>query len=67
MGVKDYHLMIFDRWGKLFFESDEINTGWNGYYKGDLCQQDVYVWKLQFTDLVELKQHAYVGHVTLVR
>lgn len=67
MGVEDYHFMIFDRWGQLFFETRDINAGWDGRFKGDLCQEDVYVWKITFTDLVETRKHSYVGHVSLIR
>jgi len=45
--IDDYHLQIFDRWGELIFESFDINIGWDGYYKGKLCQQGVYVWKVE--------------------
>jgi gliding motility-associated-like protein len=44
-GVTEYKFEIFDRWGELVFESLDIKIGWNGYYKGKICQQDVYVWK----------------------
>ena len=45
--VDDYHLQIFNRWGELIFETDDINIGWTGYYKGKLCKQDVYVWLVE--------------------
>ncbi len=48
-GVTKYELSIFNRWGELIFESKDINIGWDGYYKGKLCQQDVYVWKVKVT------------------
>ncbi len=67
MGVKDYTFMIFDRWGQLFFKTNDINVGWDGRYKGDPCQEDVYVWKITCKDLVELRQHSWVGHVSLIR
>jgi gliding motility-associated-like protein len=44
-GVTEYKFEIFDRWGEQVFESLDIKMGWNGYYKGTICQQDVYVWK----------------------
>jgi gliding motility-associated-like protein len=37
---------IFNRWGELIFESTDVNIGWDGYYRGKLCKQDVYVWKV---------------------
>jgi PKD repeat protein len=42
--VLNYKLQIFNRWGTLIFESHDINVPWNGYYKGKLCRQGVYVW-----------------------
>ena len=37
--VKDYHLMIFNRWGELIFESFDLAIGWDGYQKGILSGQ----------------------------
>jgi PKD repeat protein len=45
--VLEYHLQIFNRWGTLIFETFDINRPWNGYYKGKLCQQGVYVWLVE--------------------
>ncbi|MFB0923684.1 MAG: PKD domain-containing protein, partial [Vicingaceae bacterium] len=44
--VEEYKLMIFNRWGELIFESDDLAIGWDGYFNGILSQQDVYVWKI---------------------
>jgi gliding motility-associated-like protein len=65
-GVDEYQLMIFNRWGELIFESREVNRGWDGYYRGDPCQQDVYVWKVRarFSDGTE---RTMAGDVTLIR
>ncbi|MCC6691001.1 MAG: gliding motility-associated C-terminal domain-containing protein, partial [Bacteroidia bacterium] len=63
-----YHLMIFDRWGNLIFETDDLNLGWDGRANGgkEIAQQDVYVWKIQVCDF-ERHKYFYVGHVTLVK
>jgi PKD repeat protein len=51
--IKKYHLQIFNTWGTLLFESTELDAngspavGWDGYFNGELCQQDVYVWKIE--------------------
>ncbi len=46
-GVVDYQLIVFNRWGEIVFETDDITVGWDGYYrdKDEMCPQDVYVWK----------------------
>jgi gliding motility-associated-like protein len=38
--------MIFNRWGELIFDSDDIMFGWDGYYKGKLSQAGSYVYKI---------------------
>jgi gliding motility-associated-like protein len=65
-GVIEYNLMIFNRWGELIFESNDIAIGWDGYFNGKPCQQDAYVWKatVKFFDNRIYKK---VGSVTLVR
>jgi gliding motility-associated-like protein len=64
--TKRYHLMIFNRWGELVFESKDVNIGWDGYYKGKLSQADVYVYKLEVT-FVNGSKATKVGDVTLLR
>jgi gliding motility-associated-like protein len=45
--VDTYHLMIFNRWGELIFESYNKDMGWDGYINGKLAKQDVYIWKVE--------------------
>lgn len=40
--IKSYSLKIFDRWGELVFETNDINNSWNGTYKGQPCAVDNY-------------------------
>jgi len=46
-GVSDYHLKIFSKLGIAIFESSDINLGWDGYNKGQLCEPGVYIWKVR--------------------
>jgi PKD repeat protein len=63
--VINYKLQIFNRLGVLIFESRDINTPWNGYYKGQLCPQGVYVWYVEgkYANGMPFKK---VGDVTLL-
>ncbi|MFZ2906482.1 MAG: PKD domain-containing protein [Cyclobacteriaceae bacterium] len=45
-GVSEFQMLIFNRWGELLFESKNAEVGWDGYYQGRLCQQDVYMYKI---------------------
>ena len=67
VGAHNYRFQIFDRWGQLLFQTSNLEEGWNGRIESRLCQTDVYVYKISFTDDVKLKSHQYIGHFTLVR
>ncbi|GAB4132781.1 MAG: hypothetical protein Fur0041_04410 [Bacteroidia bacterium] len=63
-----YRLMIFNRWGNLIFESHDPTIGWNGKEKnsGAPAQQDVYVYKIEYTDNM-YRKHQLTGHLSLIR
>jgi len=65
-GVTDFHMMVYNRWGEMLFESFDKNYGWNGYYKGRLCPKDAYVYKLELK-FSDGNYKTVVGDVTLVR
>ncbi len=65
-GVTNFHMMIYNRWGELLFESFDKRYGWNGYYKGRLCNKDVYVYKLEL-EFSDGAAKTLAGDVTLVR
>lgn len=64
--VKDYQMRIYNRWGELVFESDDLMRGWDGHYRGQLSPQDVYVYQVwvRFVDGKEIKK---IGDLTLFR
>jgi gliding motility-associated-like protein len=64
---KNYSFEIFDRWGALLYRSNNpYETKWNGYYKNEICKDDVYVWKLNITNS-KGKKLDKAGHVTLMK
>lgn len=65
-GISKYHFMVFNRWGELIFESFDPLIGWDGYYRGVLSQQDVYIWKAEVT-YTNGKNETLVGEVHLIR
>ncbi|MBK7212000.1 MAG: gliding motility-associated C-terminal domain-containing protein [Bacteroidales bacterium] len=44
----EYKMLVYNKWGELIFESDNINNGWDGTYKGQPCQSDLYTWVVYF-------------------
>jgi len=67
LGVHDYNFLIFDRWGEKIFETHDMYEGWDGTFKGRLCTNDVFVYRIFFRDDVLNNPHEYIGSVTLVR
>ena len=44
-----YHLEIYNRWGILIFESNDVRVGWNGCYNNDItkkAKEDVYIYRV---------------------
>jgi gliding motility-associated-like protein len=66
VGITEYELSIFDRWGLLIFKTDDINQHWDGKLAGQDAQQDVYVYVVNLKDNLH-KDHKYEGTVTIVR
>ncbi|MEZ5054421.1 MAG: gliding motility-associated C-terminal domain-containing protein [Chitinophagales bacterium] len=64
--LKEMHIEIFDRWGLKVFESNSINDGWDGTYKGSALPAEVYGYYFKGTCL-EGKNIVLKGNITLLR
>jgi gliding motility-associated-like protein len=63
--IKGFHILIFNRWGELIFESRDIDEPWvpglNGYY----VQDGTYQWIIEYDSIDRRKR--LVGHVNVLR
>lgn len=64
--VDEYRMRIYNRWGELIFESEDLAYGWDGTYRGNLSPQDVYVYKL-WVKFIDGKEVDRKGDITLLR
>lgn len=66
IGIRDYNLRIWDRWGELIFEGD--NRAWDGSVKQTeiYAKKDVYVYQVVLKDVFGVT-HERKGTVTLIR
>ena len=64
--IAEFHLMMFDRWGALIFESFDINYSWDGMYHGKAAQEGVYVWLVSSRGFDETRIDRR-GSCTLIR
>ena len=73
-GLIEYHLVIYDTWGNLIWETTRLDNGvpaegWDGSLKGKPLPPDVYVWHLKkaiFADGKEYEGPRY-GSITLIK
>ena len=57
---------VFNRWGQLVFETNILDHGWDGIYKGVPQVMDVYTWTLEATG-EDGKFHQLAGNSVLIR
>ena len=64
-----YHLMIFDRWGEIVFESYDPETGWEGKLgkDGNSVQVGTYTWKIQFKLKEDDRRKEILGYVNIIK
>lgn len=73
-GFESIEVYVYNRWGKLVFESKDDKTSWlnnkgwdgNDMKSGGECQQDAYVYQI-FAQSFSGKKYQYSGSVTLLR
>jgi gliding motility-associated-like protein len=66
-GVEDYNLEIYNRWGQMVFQSENINTRWNGEYRGKQAPIGTYVYQVKGINVSGNKIIVKDGFVVLVR
>ena len=68
VGISDFEMSVFDRWGVLLFQSTDQQKGWNGDHHETYqpVMQGVYVFKVEVKDIWN-KYHSAVGRVHLIR
>ena len=68
--IRNYSFSVFNRWGEMLFRTyDPENSGWDGSYKGNREQQDVYVYVIEYSGVENsISQHEKkTGSITLLR
>ncbi|MDR1760960.1 MAG: gliding motility-associated C-terminal domain-containing protein, partial [Bacteroidales bacterium] len=66
-GIKEFlEVKIFNRWGQVVFESNDLQNGWDGRYKGEDQPMETYSYTLRYIDSKNEEQSAK-GYITLIR
>ena len=66
--LASYELMIFDRWGKMIFRTEDVNEPWDGTVKGARSPSNVFTYVIYYTCMsAPDHKERKVGSVTIVR
>ena len=60
------YFRIYNRYGELIFETNNLSKGWDGTYKGKDQKTDNYIWMLKALDKKKVTR-AMKGNVILIR
>jgi gliding motility-associated-like protein len=67
LSAKSYRFELFNKWGTSLYSSTNPNeTKWDGYYKNDLCANDIYQWKIRIIRN-GFKSIEKTGHVLIIK
>jgi len=66
IGIKEFVLQIYDRWGEKVFETTSLTQGWDGNYKGKPAISGVYAYQLTIT-FKSTKVEQVKGNINLIR
>ena len=67
MGIVQFEMYIYDRWGEELFSTNDMNKGWDGTFKNQPCIADSYVWIVNYRLKNETNLRTEKGTVMLVK
>jgi len=45
-----FRMEVYNKWGERIFESDNVQEGWDGTYKGNVVRSDMYRYIISYSD-----------------
>ena len=66
VGIKWLEIRVFNRWGEVLFYSSDLDFEWDGFYKGKMCQDGTYTWKISYLTNSG-RESTMTGHINLIR
>lgn len=62
-----FSFTVYDKWGNQIFTTNSTSGKWDGRFKGNLCEEDIYVYKIESTEKGTDKKVPRSGRVSLIR
>ncbi len=64
--VKDYKLLVYNRWGQKVLETNDKNYQWDAYFRGEDPFDAVFIWYVVYTGW-DGSKHSQKGTLTILR
>jgi gliding motility-associated-like protein len=65
VGIQEFKFRIYNRWGELVFETDRLDKGWDGTFRGEYAPEGVYIYTVSVKGFRE--NRTMKGDVILLR
>jgi gliding motility-associated-like protein len=65
--VYSFNLIIFNRWGEIIWETNDVNSAWDATYNGEKIQSGAYFWKASAKDILNDSKHEFSGTINVLR
>jgi gliding motility-associated-like protein len=65
--VYSFNLMLFNKWGEIIWETQDVNSSWDGTYNGKLVQSGSYFWRASAKDIMNDGKHEFNGSINVLR
>lgn len=63
--ISSFSMKIFNRWGAFVFESNDINIGWDGTFRGIDANKGVYIYVIEYFN--GFNHQLLKGNITLIK
>ncbi|MCB0640653.1 MAG: PKD domain-containing protein [Phaeodactylibacter sp.] len=64
--IDELYFTVYNRWGQKLFETEDVNVGWDGTYKGERLPPDVYGYYIR-AKCYNSEEFFKKGNITLIR
>ena len=64
--IIEYQIFIFNRWGELLYQSNDITKGWDGMRNGESVANGIYIYSIKAKGIDD-KKYKIIGNINLMK